>query len=758
MKYLFIAEKPSLMRDVQSCYKNHTQEIIKAVGEIDFVALSGHVCTVGEPKDYPEWDCPWQDIEYPMIPKKWMIMPIKDKYKFATLKKIKQMAPSYDAFIVGTDSDVEGYGIYYLLENYLGLQKQKAVRFVEHSLTDKEILHSLLHMTDYHSDPTHVRFTQSFLLRSHADWLYGMNCTRKMTMRLDTLMTIGRVKAPTIKIIYDNSMAIENFKPRKYYNLTADYGMFTGVCVTKDGKPMEFEQVNPIIQKEIPKTGTIAQANQKDVYTHAPKLYDLPILQGEAGQTFGMTPSEVLETVQSLYEKHKVISYPRTQCRYVSLEKSKEFPDMLKKMRVFEDLVPFVDAITPEDIRNVQADKQVANDAEVAKESHDALLPTSKTPVLKEMTEKEIRICHLIYKRLLAQFLPKLSEQKTQLTIKHGEYLFVAQGKIIMDQGWRILYGELKDREIPELKAGSKILAKEIGFSEKITSPPKRLTQATLLLAMENIANQIEDKELKKSLSASKGIGTPATRDAIIKDIIRRGYMEDKGKKGLYITDLGKEYVENLSGIDIISPVFAARLDTEIKKIQRGEANYTDVYKKMLANLREICAQIDQTKLNVPQIPCPRCGEILQKEPFQHVCQKCGLQIPKQICGQTMTEELIKSLSEHKVTPRMKFIKKDKTKFEARIRLTDEGLKFDTSLDITCPYCGQGVFKGPYGYYCKCGLKIPSFIADHLSLKEAKKLIEEQYLPQKDGFVSKKGTTFSAALKLENKEVKFIFS
>ena len=163
MKYLFIAEKPSLMRDVQACYKNHKNEVVEKVGEVDFMALSGHVCTNYMPTDYEEWkDKSWRAIVYPMIPNPWQIKPIADKRKQETIAEIGRRVPDYDGIIVGTDSDVEGYGIYWLLEQYLKLNEKPALRFIEHSLTDAEILKSLLSMTDYHQNPTHVHFVQSF--------------------------------------------------------------------------------------------------------------------------------------------------------------------------------------------------------------------------------------------------------------------------------------------------------------------------------------------------------------------------------------------------------------------------------------------------------------------------------------------------------------------------------------------------------------------------------------------------------------------
>ena len=211
MKYLFIAEKPSLMKEVKSCYVNHQSEIQRAVGQIDFVALTGHVCTNYAPNDYEAWNTSWENINYPIIPEKWGVKPIADPNKQKTIAYIQSIINNYDGIIVGTDSDTEGYGIYYLLEQKLRMQTMPTLRFIEHSLTDKEILKSLLTMTDYHKDPVHIRFTQSYLLRSRADWLFGMNATMQMSVKTGQTTTIGRVKAPTIKLIYDNSTAIDNF-------------------------------------------------------------------------------------------------------------------------------------------------------------------------------------------------------------------------------------------------------------------------------------------------------------------------------------------------------------------------------------------------------------------------------------------------------------------------------------------------------------------------------------------------------------------
>ena len=496
MKYLFIAEKPSLMRDVQACYQNHKQEVTERVGEIDFTALSGHVCTNFMPTDYGEWkDKSWKAIVYPMIPDPWQIKPIADRRKQETLAQIKRRAADYDGIIVGTDSDVEGYGIYWLMEQYLGLNEKPALRFIEHSLTDAEILKSLLTMTDYHQNPTHVHFVQSFLIRSRADWLFGMNASRMLTNKRGSLIKAGRVKSPTIKLVYDNSMAIENFANRKYFVLEAAYGypvaeagekaasdeavgtseaatidegsVFKSVLQNEEGDA-QFE--NPRLFASYALEGIVTAVETKRSASHAPKLFDLAALQAEAGSKYKFKPDQTLELVQRLYEKHKVISYPRTQCRYVSTEKAKEFAAMIENLAVFEDLKLIADGIDPGVFEKILKDKAVVNDAEVAKESHDALLPTLKRPDLSRMSADEQIICRMIYTRLLAQFLPKLSEDKTTIQIRHAEVdedaaadtgnivaagaavdadaggIFKATGKIVVEPGWSILYKKSKHR------------------------------------------------------------------------------------------------------------------------------------------------------------------------------------------------------------------------------------------------------------------------------------------------------------------------
>lgn len=763
MTYLFIAEKPSLMRDVRSCYNKHKSEVQRAVGSIDFIALTGHVCKNYEPDDYEAWaETKWDDIQYPMIPINWGVKAIDDAHKKKTIATIKSKAAEYDGIIVGTDSDVEGYGIYHLLETYLHLEHKYALRFIEHSLTDKEILKSLLSMTDYHKDPTHVKFTQSFLVRSRADWLFGFNGTRMLSTKQRNLMRVGRVKSPTIKLIYDNSTAIENFKSRKYFVLNADYGTFRATLLDENGVTRQFDTINQI--PSYPMDGVIKKKKIKRTEEHAPKLFDLTAAQAEAGRVFKFSPDRTLEIIQSLYEEHKVISYPRTQCRYVSSEKAKEFPMMLSHMSVFDDLSVVASDLPPESIAAVLKDKQIVNDSEVQKESHDALLPTSNRPDLSAMTEDEKKICHMIYKRFLSQFMGKLKEDRTELLISHGEGTFSARGKIVVDPGWSTLYMKsTKDSIIPPVNEGESIKAKAITPQAKSTTPPKRLTQATLANAMQNIASQVEDKDLKKSLADSKGIGTPATRAAIISEILKSGYAEDR-KDGLHITQLGKEYINGVESLSITYPVFAAQMDTEMKKVQRGEAEYDDVMQHILDELQNMCNQIGQMKQNeyraaTTDSQCPICKTTLTLQKYSYNCPKCGWKLSRNICGKEIDEKLLKLLLSGKISPQFQLKKKDGSAFNACLHLKSRG-ELEFTSGITCPLCGKPARMNKGGVFCDCGLKIFRNCAGHsFTDAELKKLITKKKLPVISDFKKKNGESFSAEVLLKDDgTTKLIFS
>ena len=453
-KYLFIAEKPSLMREVEKTYKKNKKEIDSIVGEIDFISLSGHVCRLLKPDEYSEWNTKWADIDLPIIPKVFKIGAMDDKKKMVKDIKDKLKSTKYDGIIVGTDSDVEGNGIYYLLEKHLSLSKMQALRFYENDMTEKALLESLKPLTDYHTNPRDVHMTEAFKIRSHMDWLIGMNFSVGFSVKSGFTMRVGRVKAPTLKLVYDNSKDIDEFIPHTDYELQASYKEgFDGTYINADGNVrFKTEEDAADFGKKLSRKGTIKSITKKIVKTNAPQLYKLSDLQVDAGKQFGYDPSKTLNLVQSLYERHKVVSYPRTDGRYISEEKAKELPLLLKAVAAIPELKGVIAEVKPSDIDRVKKNKKVVNDAEVKKASHDALMPTGKIPDISKLSKDELNVMTLIYKRLLALFLPPLEEEKTVLIVDIDGYDFKTNGKIIKNKGWTSIYDKkTTDTELPDM-------------------------------------------------------------------------------------------------------------------------------------------------------------------------------------------------------------------------------------------------------------------------------------------------------------------
>lgn len=697
-KYLLIAEKPSLMRDIRNTYKTHIADIQAKVGEVDFIALAGHVCRLLQPKEYEKWDCKWADIELPMIPAAFKIGPIaSSKNIIADIKK-KMKETKYDGIIVATDADVEGNGIYYLLSEYLGLRKMHTLRYFINDQTDAELFKSFLNMTDYWKNPRDVNMTKSFLIRSHMDWLIGMNFTTGASVASGLTMKVGRVKSPTLKLVYDNCKAIDEFIPHTDYGIDAEYKEgFTGSLLDEEGKIRRFEEKEKAEEyySRLSKTGTVTSVTKKLEKSNAPQLYNLSDLQTEAGGKYGYSPAKTLELVQSLYEVHKIVSYPRTDGRCVSTEKAKEFSKLLKTASYFPELQPFTDKVTAADIKRAQGNKKVVNDAEVAKSSHDALLPTTQKPNIEKLNVDERNVCILIYKRFITQFMEALEENKTTIFIKIDDDTFKSTGKTVEKSGWTAIYDKKsEDKELPDLKKGDTVTVSKFIPSEKTTQPPKRYTQATLVAAMVNINKYIEDKGLQKMMKEVEGLGTQASRASIISDLIKDGYMEEKGgkkAKGLYMTEKGTQYIENLLSYDIIKPEMTAIWETKMKEIRTGEADFEKVNEEMLDYVKKTVSAMEKTPMKrvssvtATGLTCPVCGGVVRSGKYGWYCvnklsEKCTFTIPSELCKKKITETIAKELCKKKKTKKITGFKSKAGKsFSASLIVKDGKTAFDFS-------------------------------------------------------------------------------
>lgn len=708
MKYLYLAEKPSVMRQVRDVYTKHRQEIISRVGEIDFIALAGHVCRYLKPNEYPQWsELKWSEMDLPIIPKPFAVTKGDTKNNKEILKSIKDTLKkeTYDGIIVGTDSDVEGNGIYYLISKYLHLEKYKTLRFFERSLTEKEILDSLFNLTDFYRNTRDVRMTECYIIRSHFDWLVGMNATIGVTVKCGELYRIGRVKAPTLKLVYDNSNAIDRFTPHSDYLIKAFYeAEFTGFQCDDDGNPIlytsEHDAANRIkeLQGAGVKNATVRSVERKDKKTPAPQLYMLSQLQGEAGSYYNFTPDHTLELVQSLYEK-QFVSYPRTDGMYISTEKAKTLPQLVKVLAQVPTLTAFIGAISPDDIRNVQKNRRVVNDEEVQKASHDALLPTENVPDFSKMSEDEKKIYDLICRRLAAQFFPDMIECKTVLMAEANGNLFKSTGSSVTEKGWSQLYNRKSNAdEIPNsIKKGDSILVTMLAPREKKSTPPKRLTQAGLVLAMENIAKYMDEKNLKKIMKDAKGLGTQATRGKIIHDLIESGYMESKTKSNLlYITDKGKRYIDALENFSITNPIQAAKWESMFQGVKNGNVTFPDAEAEMIRYTEAFIKEVDKIAANhvierntnrSTGLTCPWCGKLILKFKWGYACEDsrngCGFSVSAH--NGKLTDTDMKTLLAKGVTKKIKNIcRSSKTgqTYDARVKLCAKGSIHATVFDF----------------------------------------------------------------------------
>lgn len=640
-KYLLIAEKPSLMRDLKSCYQKHKNEIPY---EIEFTSLVGHICQFATPDKYKEWsDLKWKEMDLPLIPQNWIIdiIPKSQDIYNDIYNKIKNN--NYDGIIAAEDADREGNLIHYFVETRMKIKLPTFRIWLNEGLTDEKILKAYKNMVDFHSDSAQVNLTKAAILRGMKDWLEGMNFTIGYSVASGNTTHIGRVKAPTIKLVYDNSMSIDNFVPETHYEIKSVYDSeVEGVYIDENG-PVSFKKKELAEEHihDLPDTGKVLKFEKTQTKKYAPSLYNLTKIQADAGSIYGYSPDTTLALVQSLYETHKLVSYPRSECEYVTSDISKEFPKLLASIKDIPDLIDYFPLITKENVIKTMGMSSYVNDKAVAESSHTAIIPTGKKPNLSELSDDEYNIFYLICRRFFAIFCPPCIEEKIVLLVDCDGNIFKTNGKIIIDKGFhKVLQTKLKEQKLPDFKQGEIIQINKYYANEIVSKPPERLTDATLVTLMENVQKVVENKEKKTILKETKGIGTTATRSNIVAEIIKEGYVERK-KKGksnqLFITDKGIEYINGLKKYDFINPEFTADMENELKKVAKGEKSFVEDKKEFEKFITDTIKAFEETVTYAPKnfvadvlCNCPNCNGRIIENKMAYSCEKrCGITIWK---------------------------------------------------------------------------------------------------------------------------------
>lgn len=569
MKKLIITEKPSVARDIGKVLNVNSKRDGYMEGEHYVITWAvGHLITLYEPEDYDPELKKWNYKTLPIIPEEIKLKPYEKTQK--QLETIQYLCNREDisSLICATDSGREGELIFRFIYNYVGSTKPFERLWIS-SMTDQAIEEGFAKLKD---GAEYNRLYLSAKCRAESDWLVGINATRAYTTQNNTLLSIGRVQTPTLALIVNRHHEINNFVAKDYFEVEVTYKEeFTGTWFLEQPSETKIdkqEDADAIVEKVVKKEGVVTDVEKADGNQKAPFLYDLTELQRDGNRMYGYTANQVLEIAQDLYEKRKLITYPRTDSRFLSDDMKKTVHDTLYAINVF----PYSKAIEPlmkDGKLDIKFSKRIIDNSKIT--DHHAIIPTPKNPSNVKMTEEEKNIYQLVVKRLIAVFYPDFKFKTTKIIVTCEKETFISKGKIIKDLGWKKLYQKMTDQDeqmLPPLKKNDRVFIEEGKVTAKKTSPPKPYTEATLLSAMENAGRFVEEEELKEQLKET-GFGTPATRAGIIERLISVKYIYRKGKS-LAPTEKGIKLIQIVPE-QLKSPEMTGKWERGLSKISQNK-------------------------------------------------------------------------------------------------------------------------------------------------------------------------------------------
>nr|HNH76517.1 DNA topoisomerase 3 [Candidatus Obscuribacter sp.] len=562
---VILAEKPSVARDIAAVVGAKTKRDGYFEGNGYAVTYAfGHLVTLAEPEDMnPAWGKPWRLAQLPMVPTDWKYRVVeKSASQFNVIKKLF-LDKDTASIICATDAGREGEHIFRLIYRLSGTNKPVERLWISSLTADaiKDGIKKLKPAKEFDN------LASAAAARAHADWVVGLNFTRAYTTINNQLCTIGRVQTPTLALIVERQKTIDNFQSTPFYEILATFEPgFVARYITPEAEPqtkLKDKAVAQAIVKDITpvKAGVVKSVVTSEKKAKAPALYDLLTLQKEANKRFGYTAQETLNLAQSLYEEHKLISYPRTESRHLSNDMVEELPRIVssllkaptisKKVKdafAAEGIVP--GSITAK-LLSPKLSKAYVDDTKLT--DHHAIIPTFNTP--GSLPDKQRNIYDLVVARFLSIFLPPEVRDETTIILSLDKHDFRARGVVIKVEGWTVMEPKAKEKEkkkskdedeeaqqLPALTVAQNVPKQKAELKERKTNPPKPYDDSSLLTAMKNAGQELDDEDLA-SYMKQKGLGTPATRAAIIERLLQTGYVE-RNKKSLVPTIKGKTLIE----------------------------------------------------------------------------------------------------------------------------------------------------------------------------------------------------------------------
>lgn len=589
MKQLIIAEKPSVAKDLSRVLK--ATKKTKNYYEGDKVIVTwalGHLLTLKMPEDLnKEWQ-QWQLETLPMLPKQIGIKPLpKTGHQ---LKAIASLAKRKDVgeAVIATDAGREGELVARWILQWVRFNKPVKRLWIS-SQTDKAIKQGFANLKPASQ---YDNLYESAISRAKADWLVGLNVTRALTVKYQDNLSAGRVQTPTLALVRQQEKQIEKFLPQEYFTIQFADNQLTFTHQQKNPQAIKTrEAAQQLVQQMSQTAGTVEKIEEKVKRQAAPLPYDLTEIQREANQRYGFSAKKTLSLVQSLYEIHKVVTYPRTDSKYLTTDMQNT---MKERLQAISDFNPQVKTIIKNGSKVVL--KKVFNNALVS--DHHALIPTEQRANFAKLSSDEQRIYQMIVSRFLMLFLPEYQEKVEKITLSFGSEHFVASNKKVLEPGWKGTSDEVKAKVV-HYTEGQKIKGEFI-IEKQLTTPPKPLSEGTLLAKMEKYS-----------------LGTPATRAEMIEKLIKSDLMERKANY-LAVTPKGKQLL-GLVNPSLVTPELTEKWEKNLEKIAKGQMKSQQFIQQIEQDTKRLVAEIKQSNqsyqdFSITQKRCPECGSLLKEK------------------------------------------------------------------------------------------------------------------------------------------------
>ena len=669
MKSLVLAEKPSVGKElarVLQCTKKH-KTYFEGSKYLVTWAL-GHLVTLADPEVYDKKLQQWKMEDLPMLPEQMKLKVIrKTSHQFRAVSHLMKR-DDIGELIIATDAGREGELVARWIMKLSGWKKPVRRLWIS-SQTDEAIREGFKKLQP---GKAYNNLFNSAVCRAEADWLIGLNVTRALTCKYNISLNAGRVQTPTLSMIVDRENEIKNFTPVDYWTIQVDFGDYLGVWRNKhgNGRFFDYEKASALAKRIDGHPGKIQDVSIKNTSEPPPLAYDLTELQRDANRIYGFSAKKTLSVLQKLYERYKLVTYPRTDSRYITSDMVDTLPQRLKSVAVS----PYADLVKPLLKTKLSPGKRFVNNSKVS--DHHAIIPTEEAPNLSALSHDERTIYDLIVKRFIAVLYPPCRYDRMSIVTEVNGEQFYSQGKVEKEKGWKAVTlnvgNDVVDEDIlPEQplqhqQKGEQKQVKNCKIIQSKTAPPARYTEATLLTAMESPGKFIEDEELRESIKAG-GLGTPATRAEIIEKLLSNYYIERNGKS---LTPTSKAFeLISLVPPELKSPELTAQWELRLSHIAKGAEPRKKFMMDIRQNAIELVKNIKEntatfTSENLGQKKCPMCGQFMllvnTKKGKKFVCsdRRCGYEESENRQGphgfgkaskkeRQMNKRLIRQYSDH---------------------------------------------------------------------------------------------------------------